>query len=310
MRSRIFILVALAVTAGMIYTFASAQNRPALPVAHDEQGIQKATQMYTDAFNKGDLDGILAAWAPDAEYIDETGKSAKGREAIGEYLKAILKETKGAKMQIKTNALRFVKDDVALQDGSAVLTEMNKEVDNSPFSAVWVKKEGRWLLQLVRDLSSQPAPAEENAVATQATLKDLAWLVGDWTTQDKETKTIVTAHWMKGDKFLVLDYSIMGKDAEILWLTQIIGWDPTGQRLHSWVFDSKGGFGEGYWSRRENVWTVEVAGVTTDGRHGSGTHKFTNIDANTFSFEGLDRELDGQPIPNVKVTYQRINKAK
>lgn len=310
MRSRILILGVLAATAGLIYTFATAQNRPVLPANNDEQGIQKATQTYTEAFNKGEVEAILAAWAPDAEYIDETGKVIKGREALGAYFKKILQETKGLKMDIKTSAIRFLKDDVALQDGSAILTQANNEVESNSFSAIWVKKEGKWLLHLVRDLSGQPVAVAENGEATHARLKDLAWLVGDWTHDDKQTKTILTSQWMKGDKFLVMNYSIQGKDAELLALTQIIGWDPAGNRLHSWVFDSRGGFGEGYWNKHDNVWNVEVTGVTADGRHGSGTHKFTNIDANTFSFEGLDRELDGQPLPNVKITYQRTQKSK
>ncbi len=305
MRTRFLILIVLAVPAGLIYTLAAAQNRPALPNA-EADAIQKATQSYADAFTRGDLDGVLAAWASDAEYIDEAGRAFKGREAIGEYLKMVLKEAKGAKMTIKSSTIRFVKDDVALQDGSVLLTMANNESESNPFSALWIKKDGKWQLMMVRDTTGKPVAVE--AEPTQTQVKDLAWLRGEWTTQDKETKTSLSVHWMKGDKFLEMKYSIVGKDGEIIAVTQIIGWDPASGRLHSWVFDSKGGLGEGSWSRRENTWIDEVEGVTADGRHGSGTHRFTKVDDNAFTFEGLDRELDGQAIPNVKVTYQRTTK--
>lgn len=309
MRSRILIIGVLAVTAGLIYTLASAQNRPVVVAANDAQAIQKASDLYTEAFNKADLDTLLTVWAPDAEYVDETGKTIKGHDALAGMLKKAFQESKGAKMRIKTSTVRFLKDDVAVQDGTAVLTRPNSEDENNPFTTLWMKKEGKWQLYLVRDLSGQPAVGAEVAEKPHARLKDLAWLVGDWTHEDNQTNTALSGHWMKGEQFLVLEYTIRQKDAELLSLTQIIGWDPTGDRLHSWVFDSRGGFGEGYWSGRDKTWTVEVAGVTADGRHGDGTHKFTQVDAKSFTFEALDRNLDGQPLPNVKITYQRGKKA-
>ena len=31
---------------------------------------------------------------------------------------------------------------------------------------------------------------------------------------------------------------------------QIIGWDPVAKQIHSWVFDSDGGYGEGTWTHK------------------------------------------------------------
>jgi len=93
-------------------------------------------------------------------------------------------------------------------------------------------------------------------------------------------------------------------------LIQVIGWDPTQEQLHSWLFDTRGGFGEGNWSRKGNTWTVEAAGVTADGRRGSGIHLWKSVDENTFTWEGIDRDVGGQLLPDVSVTYQRVKKAK
>jgi uncharacterized protein (TIGR02246 family) len=308
MRSRILLGV-LVLTAGLIYAFATAQNR-ASAVANDVQAVQKAIDAYTAAFNKGDLDAILAIWSMNAEYIDETGKSIKGRDALGELFKKVLKESQGSKLQIKTSALRFVKDDVALQDGTAMVTSASGETETSSFSAVWTKTDGQWLLSLVRDSTAQPAAADSEP--TPAKLKDLSWLIGTWNHEDKQLKTALAARWMTGENYLVLEYTIQHKegDGHVMSLMQMVGWNPITEQLHSWIFDSRGGFGEGSWTRHENTWSIEAAGITAAGYHGSGTHKYTRIDANAFTFEALDRNLDGQPLPDVKITYQRTSKTK
>jgi uncharacterized protein (TIGR02246 family) len=290
---------------GLTFAWAYAQNRPAQ--TNDGMAIRKATDAYAAAFNKGDLGGVLAAWTDDADYVDEAGKTIKGRKDLSAMYKKSLQENKGLKVRIKTTAIRFLKDDIAMQDGSAILTHANGETETSPFTAVWMKKDGQWLLAHLRELPGQPGGIADEP---NARLKDLDWLIGEWTHDDKDKKTTLTGHWFKGHKFLVLDYVVHANGDEILALTQLVGWDPLTQKLHSWVFDSRGGFGEGAWSRRDNTWSVAVAGVTADGRHGSGTNQWTHIDENTFIYQSLDRDLDGHPLPDVKLTYTRNQKGK
>lgn len=301
----------LVASAVLIYAIASAQTLRVAPAPKNAApAIEKAIDAYVTAFNKGDLDGVLAAWGLNAEYVDENGKSVKGRDALAGMFKTLMQEAKGGKLQIKTSALRFLKDDVAMQDGSAVMTDANGDVETAPFTAAWLKTDGNWQLQLVRDL---PGPGAENDVSRdtpQNALKGLAWLVGSWSLEDKDVKTTLSAHWMTGEKFLVIEYEIRRKEASVMSVTQIVGWNPIEQQLHSWVFDSRGGSGEGEWSKQNNVWTVEATGVTLDGRHGSGIHRFKRVDANTFTFEALDRNLDGQPLPDVNVTYHRNKESK
>jgi uncharacterized protein (TIGR02246 family) len=310
MRVRI-LLVVLVLSAGLIYAFARAQNRTALPVPtgpaapmadNGDQEIRKATDDYAAAYNKGDVDGLLALWEPDAEYLDENGKSTRGRAALSALFKKGLEENKGSKMQVKTTTIRFLHDDVAMQDGSVLLVHADGETDSSRFSSVWRKKDGKWLLHLVRDLTSESVVPPDGP---QTSLKELGWLVGEWTHEAKDTKTTITGTWMRGQRFLMLDYSVRTKDEEVLSLIQIVGWDPTANQLHSWVFDSRGGFGEGAWSRQGSIWTEEVAGITSDGRHGSCTSKWTRGNENSFTYESSDRDIDGQPLPDVKITYQR-----
>jgi hypothetical protein len=116
---------------------------------------------------------------------------------------------------------------------------------------------------------------------------------------------------MKGDKFLVIDLTVFQKGEETMSLMQVIGWDPRQEQVHSWLFDTRGGFGEGTWNHNKgNAWSVTAAGVTADGRRGSGTHLWRVVDDSTFTWEGIDRDVGGQLLPDVTVTYQRVKKAR
>ncbi len=294
-------LAAVIVLGGLVY------ERPATAaVKDDERAIQKAIDDYCSAFNKGDADGILAIWSADGEYIDENGKSIKGRDALAALFKSAVAANKGAKVQIKTSSMRFF-NDVAWQDGSAIVTQANGESDSSPFTAIWTKKDGKWLLNLVREHPVQVAADKDEP---NPRLKELSWLIGDWVNEDKDSKITFSAKWMKGDRFLATDLAAFQKDDETMSLIQVIGWDPTTEQLHSWLFDTRGGFGQGNWTRKGNTWTVEASGVTADGRRGSGTHIWRMVDENTFTWEGIDRDVGGQLLPDVSVTYRRVKKAK
>jgi uncharacterized protein (TIGR02246 family) len=306
MRYRMLIGGASVVTAAIVVSGLVQERAATAAVKDDEQAIQKAIDDYSSAFNKGDVAGVLAIWAPDAEYIDETGKSTKGHDALAVLFKLAVTANKGAKVQIKTSSMRFF-NDVGWQDGSAVLTQANGESENSPFTAIWTKKDGKWRLSLVRE---QPGETDPDKDEPNPHLKELKWLIGDWVHEDKDSKITFTAKWMKGEKFLVTNVTVFHKGEETMSLIQLVGWDPLGDQLHSWLFDTRGGFGEGNWARKGNTWTSESSGVTADGRRGSGIHNWKLVDENTFTFEGIDRDVGGQLLPDVSVTYQRVKKAK
>lgn len=311
MRLRIVFGVLALATIGLVFGLLPDSPQPAIAAAkEDEAQIRKSIEAYVEAFNKADVNGAMSIWADDAEYTDDAGVTTKGREALSALFKKAFETQKGAKVQIKTSKLQVLKNDVAIQDGVSIITEADGDSDSSPFTAIWLKvdngKAKTWVLQQVRELPSAGADAE----GPHSKLKDLGWLVGEWTHSDKDFKTTMNVRWMKGGKFLIVDLAVNKADAEDISLIQVIGWDPTGDRLHSWVFDTRGGFGEGYWSRKGTTWRAEVAGVTADGRHGEGTNLYKQMDDDSFVFEGIDRELDGEDLPDVKVTYQRVKKSK
>ena len=81
--------------------------------------------------------------------------------------------------------------------------------------------------------------------------------------------------------------------------------------IHSWVFSSEGGFGDGLWTREGKKWSVDVYGVTAEGQELTATAIYIHIDANTYTWQSVDQAADGEPIPDtqpIKVTKQKQGK--
>jgi uncharacterized protein (TIGR02246 family) len=270
--------------------------------ASDQDAIRAAVQGYAAAYNKGDLEGLMAYWSGDPEFISDAGQSTRGREALAALFKTTFAEQKGSTMKITVKSIRFLKPDVALQDGLVTVTAADGTADRGPYSSVWTKTDGKWLLARVQDL---PGDAPEAAASSYERLKQLEWLVGDWASEGKHTPVTFTCKWTKSRSFLTIEETIHLQDQEPMVLTEIVGWDPLQQQVRSWVFDSRGGFGETLWTRTGNRWAQQSGGVLADGRRAFSNSTWKYVDNNTCEWESLDREIDSRPAPDVHVKYVR-----
>jgi hypothetical protein len=71
--------------------------------------------------------------------------------------------------------------------------------------------------------------------------------------------------------------------------TEVVGWDAKEKKIRSWMFDSNGGFTQGFWEKNGNRWTIVVSGETPEGEAAKGTQIISPIDNDTFSFEAKNR---------------------
>jgi uncharacterized protein (TIGR02246 family) len=292
---------------GIVWLHARGQTDPPKPT-DDEQAIRKAVENYAAALTKGDLDALLAFWAADSEFIDENGKTFKGKPAIATLLKRHIDMTRGAKVHLQITGLKILKGEVALEDGTAELTLPNGAAAKARYHAVWTKADGKWLLSQVRDLPGDP---EASNSASSAALKELSWLVGDWTHDDKTHAVKLNCRWDLGKHFLRQDYTIKSaKDGHVLTVSQLIGYDPLSGQLKSWFFDSRGGYGEGSWQRDGNTWKSRQLGVLADGRTATSRASLKFLDDDAFLWHAADREIDGLPLADVEVKYTRAKSAK
>ena len=270
--------------------------------ANDEQAVRKAVAVYVEAMNKGDLDGLMACLAPDADFIDEAGKTTRGHDALRARFKTTLADLKGSKIGGKVYSVKFLRPEVALVDGAMEFTSADGTRDSNRYAVVWVKSGDKWRISSVRDL---PAEVEDVPSLTYPQLKSLEWLVGDWVDDSGKGAVKFKCKWAPNKSFLLMDYEVKREGAEPLLVIQRVGWDPVNGRVRSWVFDSTGGFGEGYWQRDGNKWVVDVSAILSDGGTGGSTNIYEFKNENSFHYRSVDRDLDGQPMADVEAKFVR-----
>src|SRR5208283_1196584 len=125
--------------------------------------------------------------------------------------------------------------------------------------------------------------ADVNTEATDAPagaspLRDLAWLVGEWTNAGGASGISTTVAWTKNKSFLTYSFKVSVPGTKDLEGTQVIGWDPAAGTIRSWMFDSDAGFGEGKWTKKGNRWMIKFKQVLPDGRKAAATNIYTIID--------------------------------
>lgn len=270
--------------------------------AADDKAIRQASAGYIAALNKGDLEGIMAFWSPDADYVDEAGKMTRGRDAIAALFKQSLADQKGAKFTGQIHSLKLLRKEIALVDGSVEVTLPDGTRDTNRYAVVWVKSADKWLISSARDL---PTEIDHLPSLAYAHLQGLEWLVGDWVDQSDKIDVNISCHWAPNKTFLIMEYSVKRDKEDPLLVTQRVGWDPYNQLVRSWTYDSKGGFGEGYWEREGNHWLVGVSGILPDGGTGSATQIYDFVNPDTFVWRSTDREIDGQPVADDEVKFVR-----
>lgn len=279
----------------MAWSLATAIGAEVDRESADEAAIHKAVEAYVAAFNQADAKALAALWAPEAVYTNPlSGEQVVGREAIEEQFAAIFAEAKGAKLEATTVSIGFVSPNVAVEQGTAKVIRPDQTPEESQYTAVYVKREGQWLLDRVTE--------ETVPVVTShfEQLKDLEWMVGSWVDQDDEATVVTECSWTRNNNFLTRSFIVQVRDRIDMAGMQIIGWDPAAKRIRSWVFDSDGGFGQATWNKKGNRWYIQQSGVLPDGRKSSSVNIITYVDDNTCTLQSVNRTVDGELLPNIE----------
>jgi uncharacterized protein (TIGR02246 family) len=329
MRKQILTQSALVLIVTLLASAASAQNKApnnagsnasAQPKAAasgpEQQAIAALKSAFVNAYNAGKADGIAAIFAEDGRIIDENGVSIEGRKAVVDRYTETFKDNPGAKIELRAGSLRFLSPDVAIEEGEAIVRDAEKPAIAGPekqppntaesktaeaaatssYTAIAVKKDGRWLISLLRD---HPAPAA-NTVTPHDRLQELKWMIGDWVEEGPDAVSTSSCKWDESGNFLVWKYKVQNKNANASGGTTFIGWDPLTRQITSWVFDSEGGHGEASWSRlADDQWMAKASGILSDGRTASATQYIKKLGPDRASWTSLDRVAGGEPVPNV-----------
>jgi uncharacterized protein (TIGR02246 family) len=271
--------------------------------AADEAALLKNAEAFVAAFDKGDAKALAAHWTAQGDYTDQAGHKVTGREAIEKAFTNFFADNKGMKLRIDITGLRFVTPDVAVEDGTtSVINPDGTPPSKARYTIVHVKKDGKWLLDSVREAPYTPPSNYEH-------LKGLEWAIGEWADDVKEGEVArISFDWTDNQNFIVSHFTTTIKNVSIGGGTQWIGWDPLNKSIRSWVFESNGGFGEATWAKDGAKWTLKVSAVLPDGKKATSTNILTRVDADTMTWEVKDRTLDGKPLPDIKAV--RMKRAK
>lgn len=263
--------------------------------ADDAEQIEAEVAAYVEAFNAKDAEALARHWSESGVYVRPAdGERLAGRDAIEQEFEATFAEEPEAVLTVTVNAIRFVTSEVAIEEGTAEVATPEGETTRSGYTAVHVKRDGQWQIDSIREIE---LPAREEPASDRLT--ELAWLVGQWVDQSDDAAVETSVAWTKNKRFLSYSFKVSADGLDDLEGTQVVGWDPLQNAIHSWMFDSDGGFGDGLWTRKRNSWRVNLRQVLADGRSASSTNVYTRIDDDTFTWQSVDREIDGKRLPNV-----------
>jgi uncharacterized protein (TIGR02246 family) len=285
MRKTTSIVFCLAIAAAML----SAAKGHA-----DEVAVRKALASYAEAFNKQDAKASGAIWSATATHTDRvTGERTEGREAIQADLAKTFEARSQARLSASIDRIRMIKPDVASVEGQTSLGVPGEDPEISAFSAILIKEGDSWLIDSVEELPAAP-------VSTSA-LKDLEWLIGKWVDESAEGRVESTYRWAADGAFLLHSFVAQHAEGEKHQGTQVIGWDPRGQQIRSWTFNSDGSFGEATWSKSDSDWLVKSTSVLPDGRAAAGTFVMTKVDDNSRTVQLIGHSIEGEPQPSSEV---------
>jgi uncharacterized protein (TIGR02246 family) len=265
----------------------------------ESNAVRAAAKEYVEAVRRGDVDAIRRMWTPDGDYVDASGRITKTQELLRDRPVSLPSSAKPIDATTSASSLRFITPDVAIEDGISNLGEPGGGSDAAGrFSAMWVKRDGRWLLDGVREaVTTIPASSDH--------LHPLEWLLGEWVGQSGDAVILMTSHWSEGGNYIVRDFIFCSDGDDLLTGTQRIGWDPSVGKIKSWMFDSNGGSGEGYWRRDGERWIVDSNEVMPDGKKSSASTIFTPGDENHFLWEVQSAKVGDMDLPPRRVEFKR-----
>jgi uncharacterized protein (TIGR02246 family) len=263
--------------------------------AADEKAIRQASADLMKAFNAGDAKAVAAQWTPDGDFMDVQGEVYRGRDAIEKLYTTQFALAKGGKLEVTIDSIRFVGKDTALEKGTAhARPGAGRAAATTRFTAVRVKRDGKWLLESVHESPYQTGSNYEF-------LRDLEWMIGTWTGKPSGTVCEITCAWTANRNFMLCTHTTRKGDSVVATSTQVIGWDPTLGQVRSWDFDSEGGFGSELWHRDGERWVLEAHGVRRDGCTTEAVNIITPVDANTFTWQSVHRRVRGAELPDTEV---------
>jgi uncharacterized protein (TIGR02246 family) len=260
----------------------------------DEKAIRLEVDAFTKAANAHDAKALAAVFAADGELVNQEGHAVRGREAIARTFAAIFQAHPKLHIGVTVQSIRFVSPTVAIEDGISTITHKSGQgTEHNRYMVVHVKQDDKWQMASTRDLPDEELEAADG-------LAQLEWMIGEWVDESPTALVITTYRWDHQRSSILSEFKIQVGGQPAMTGTQRINWDPCTKKLHSWVFDSEGGFAEGVWTRSGNQWIVKMTGTKRDGSVASATNVTTQVTKDRMTWQSRDRVVGDDLLPNIE----------
>jgi uncharacterized protein (TIGR02246 family) len=287
------LITAAALIATVLAGAAIVSASPDPSRADDENAIRQTGKAFIKASNAHDAKALAALFSPAGEIVNDEGHVIQGRAAIEQTYAAMFQAYPNLKISGSTQSLRFVCPAVAIEDGTSVIKHKSGEgTEHDRYSVVYVKEDGRWQVASARDL-----PGEDSAGGDE--LDQLGWLIGQWVDESPDAMVATSYRWDENRRAILSEFKIQIGGRPAMTGSVRIAWDPSTKKLHSWVFDSEGGFAQGVWTRDGNRWVVKLTGSRRDGNLASATNIITHVAKDRMTWQSRDRVVGDEVRPDV-----------
>jgi uncharacterized protein (TIGR02246 family) len=259
--------------------------------------LRKTADEFAKAFAKGDAKAVAEFWTADGEFVGADGEPVRGRKEIESAYAEFFKKHPKATVEVTIESAKLLGPHTALEEGILkVNLPGEKDPHISRYSVLHVRDNDAWKMASVREWVPDPAQL--------VTLKDVEWLIGDWSAKSGDHEATVTYSWDEDKVTLRGRYVVKRGDKLISSGTQLIRKDPNGG-LRSWQFDNNGSNGEWAWTREGSKWLIDAEGVLPDGSETTAMNLLIPLGKDSFTWQSLERTAAGSDLPNtppVKVT--------
>lgn len=262
--------------------------------------IQKAVTLYVEAYNARDAKSLAALWAPDAVYLSQvTGNIIRGRAALETEFAGQFQDLEQAKLEVATESIEFISPSVALESGTETIIVPNVKPEKRNYTAIYIRRDGKWLIDRVTE-----NPEEVVDTSHHEKLKALDWMIGSWVDREGDLTIKTDCQWIGNNNYILRAFKVTsGDETDNLSGMQFVGWDAHKKQIRSWVFDSKGGYAEGVWTQNKNRWIVKTKATLAGGEIGTSTSILKPVDDNTFTWQKVNRVVDGEILPNIDEVF-------
>lgn len=261
--------------------------------------IRSASSSYVEALNQGDPEGIAGFWTPQGTFVDANNNTHLAQELARQEFSRDADPQEQSKAEPHQSTVRLITPNVGLEQGCVGATGKDQTANSAAsYLAVWVKSDGRWLLDYLKEFQIAPEP-------TEGRLAELAWMVGQWESNSDGINARLTVSWSDQRRYLIQEFTVQLPDQSELRGEQRITWDASKKQLRSWLFRSDGGFGEGVWTHEGDAWVVKKSEVLPNGEKAATVNLWVHDNPESCWFKSLHAKVDDQPAEDLVLQFRR-----